>query len=54
MAGPDPEVGRYDDHQDTGSAVLTVEASVASRTSEGGTSPARVREAVAAAKTRFL
>jgi argininosuccinate lyase len=34
--------------------VLTVEASVASRTSEGGTAPARVREAVAAAKARFL
>ena len=33
-------------------AVLTVEASVASRTSEGGTSPARVREAVTAAKGR--
>jgi argininosuccinate lyase len=35
-------------------AVLTVEASVASRTSEGGTSPARVREAVDAARSRFL
>ncbi len=35
-------------------AVLTVEASVASRTSEGGTSPDRVREAVSAAKARFL
>ena len=34
--------------------VLTVEASVASRTSEGGTAPARVREAVEAAKARFL
>ena len=34
--------------------VLTVEASVASRTSEGGTAPARVREAVQAAKKRFL
>jgi argininosuccinate lyase len=34
--------------------VLTVEASVASRTSEGGTAPARVREAVQAAKARFL
>jgi argininosuccinate lyase len=34
--------------------VLTVEASVASRTSEGGTAPARVREAVQAAKVRFL
>jgi argininosuccinate lyase len=35
-------------------AVLTVEASVASRTSEGGTAPARVREAIDAAKARFL
>ncbi len=35
-------------------AVLTVEASVASRSSEGGTSPARVREAIDAAKARFL
>jgi argininosuccinate lyase len=35
-------------------SVLTVEASVASRTSEGGTSPERVREAIAAARTRFL
>jgi argininosuccinate lyase len=34
--------------------VLTVEASVASRTSEGGTAPARVREAVQAARSRFL
>jgi argininosuccinate lyase len=34
--------------------VLTVEASVASRTSEGGTAPARVREAVNAARSRFL
>jgi len=34
--------------------VLTVEASVASRTSEGGTAPSRVREAVNAAKARFL
>jgi argininosuccinate lyase len=34
--------------------VLTVEASVASRRSFGGTSPERVREAVAAAKERFL
>ncbi|HEX4507278.1 MAG TPA: argininosuccinate lyase [Alphaproteobacteria bacterium] len=34
--------------------VLTVEASVASRTSEGGTAPERVREAVEAAKARFL
>jgi argininosuccinate lyase len=34
--------------------VLTVEASVASRTSEGGTAPERVREAVAAARARFL
>jgi argininosuccinate lyase len=35
-------------------AVLTVEASVASRTSEGGTAPERVREAVGQAKARFL
>jgi argininosuccinate lyase len=35
-------------------AVLTVEASVASRTSEGGPSPTRVREAVDAARARFL
>jgi argininosuccinate lyase len=35
-------------------AVLTVEASVASRRSEGGTSPERVGEAVAAARERFL
>jgi argininosuccinate lyase len=34
-------------------AVLTVEASVASRTSEGGTAPGRVREAVAAARARY-
>jgi argininosuccinate lyase len=34
--------------------VLTVEASVASRTSFGGTSPVRVREACAAARGRFL
>ncbi|MBI1208229.1 MAG: argininosuccinate lyase [Azospirillum sp.] len=34
--------------------VLTVEASVASRTSPGGTAPARVREAVNAARERFL
>ena len=34
--------------------VLTVEASVASRASEGGTAPERVREAVAAARRRFL
>jgi argininosuccinate lyase len=32
--------------------VLTVESSVASRTSLGGTSPVRVREAIAAAKAR--
>jgi len=30
--------------------VITVDASVASRTSYGGTAPARVREQVAAAK----
>jgi argininosuccinate lyase len=35
-------------------AVLSVEASVASRTSEGGAAPVRVREAIAAAKARFL
>jgi argininosuccinate lyase len=35
-------------------AVLTVEASVASRTSEGGTAPVRVREAVTQARARFL
>lgn len=35
-------------------SVLTPDASVASRTSFGGTAPARVREAVAAARTRFL
>ncbi|HYE48334.1 MAG TPA: argininosuccinate lyase [Azospirillaceae bacterium] len=35
-------------------AVLSVEASVESRTSLGGTAPARVREAAAAAKERFL
>jgi argininosuccinate lyase len=35
-------------------SVLTVDASVASRMSEGGTAPVRVREAVAAAKARFL
>ncbi|WP_029007162.1 argininosuccinate lyase [Azospirillum halopraeferens] len=34
--------------------VLTVEASVASRTSFGGTAPDRVREAVRAARERFL
>jgi argininosuccinate lyase len=34
--------------------VLTVEASVASRTSEGGTAPIRVREAVSAARARYL
>ena len=35
-------------------AALTVEASVASRRSEGGTSPERVKEAIAKAKERFL
>jgi argininosuccinate lyase len=35
-------------------SVLTVEASVASRTSEGGTAPVRVREAIARARERFL
>jgi argininosuccinate lyase len=34
--------------------VLTVERSVASRTSFGGTAPERVREAIAAARERFL
>jgi argininosuccinate lyase len=34
--------------------VLTVDRSVASRTSYGGTAPVRVREAIAAAKGRFL
>jgi len=34
--------------------ILTVEASVASRLSEGGTAPERVREAVAAAKVKYL
>jgi argininosuccinate lyase len=34
--------------------VLGVERSVASRTSLGGTAPARVREAAAAARARFL
>ena len=35
-------------------AVLGVENSVASRTSFGGTAPANVRKAVAAARKRFL
>ncbi|MGF1563477.1 MAG: argininosuccinate lyase [Geminicoccaceae bacterium] len=35
-------------------SVLDVEASVASRTSFGGTAPVRVREAIAAARARFL
>jgi argininosuccinate lyase len=34
--------------------VLTVERSVASRTSFGGTAPERVREAAAAARERYL
>ena len=34
--------------------VLSIEASVASRTSEGGTAVANVRAAIAAAKERFL
>ncbi|MFC4351832.1 argininosuccinate lyase [Fodinicurvata halophila] len=34
--------------------VLTVERSVASRRSQGGTAPERVREAIAAARERFL
>jgi argininosuccinate lyase len=35
-------------------AVLTVDSSVASRTSFGGTAPSRVREAVSAARSRWL
>ncbi len=35
-------------------AMLTVDASVKSRTSEGGTAPARVKAAAAAARKRFL
>ena len=35
-------------------SVLSVENAVASRLSDGGTAPERVREAVAAAKERFL
>jgi argininosuccinate lyase len=35
-------------------AVLSVESSVESRTSEGGTAPSRVCEAVAEARRRFL
>ncbi len=35
-------------------AALSVERSVASRGSEGGTAPARVREAIAAARERYL
>ena len=35
-------------------SVLTVDASVASRTSLGGTAPVRVREAIAEARRRFL
>ena len=35
-------------------AVLGIDASVASRTSEGGTAPERVRQAVAEARRRFL
>jgi argininosuccinate lyase len=34
--------------------VLTVDASVASRTSFGGTAPDNVRQAAAAARERFL
>jgi len=34
-------------------SVLSVEASVASRTSFGGTAPANVRAAIAAARTRL-
>ena len=46
--------GRPGDRRADVFAVLGVEASVASRTSEGGTAPARVRAAVAAARRRFL
>jgi argininosuccinate lyase len=42
---------RFDD---TVYEVLTVERSVASRTSYGGTAPVRVREAIRAARERFL
>ncbi|MGE0748088.1 MAG: argininosuccinate lyase, partial [Rhodospirillales bacterium] len=35
-------------------SVLTVDRALASRTSEGGTAPARVRRAVKRARTRFL
>ena len=35
-------------------SVLTVEASVTSRDSEGGTAPERVRAAVKAARARYL
>ncbi len=34
--------------------MVSVETSVNARTSYGGTAPARVREQVAAARTRFL
>ncbi len=34
--------------------VLSVEASVASRTSEGGTAPSQVKQAILNAKQRFL
>ena len=39
---------------ETARAVLSVASSVASRTSFGGTAPARVREAVAAARAKWL
>ncbi len=39
---------------DQGRKILTVDASVASRTSVGGTAPERVREAAAAARERYL
>jgi argininosuccinate lyase len=35
-------------------SVLSIDASVGSRTSYGGTSPERVRQAIAAARSRFL
>ena len=50
----DPDVLRaIDPRLEGGAAVLGVERSVASRTSLGGTAPARVREAVAAARARL-
>lgn len=52
---PDAELRALDPRIDAGvRAVLGVERSVASRTSFGGTAPIRVREAIAAARRRFL